>query len=453
MKNIRQVIQKSLIQSSLLVLILVVIFTNLGFTWMFRNYVAQIRENEVNLVRSNVVEAFEDNVLTADERTLMRQTANQSGVHLLVLEGPQEIFDSTIGGNGAKRPLLSKEKQVIDLDSLVYTQYALINDSVSNRRFSIGQQKGWLLNQEDIGFVVGVNLTFLMVTLVALPLVWGLSRWLSVKLSKPVLQIHEATELIQQGAYHDVALERCETLELNDLMASIEILAFELDHQEKLRKRLTTDMAHELRSPLAVLRSQLEGLMDGVIDPSVERFGRLNGEVMRLTKMIDDLNELTTVENELYELRYSSFNLSELLQGIVSDFKLMYEGKGILLNQDIIQNVHVSLDEARVKQIVSNLLSNAYKYTDQGWVTIKLVEVKGGVVIEVTDSGIGISETDLPFIFQRFYRADPSRSRETGGSGIGLTIVEALVKAQSGKIEIESELGKGTSISVFFPKS
>lgn len=453
MNTIQQVIRRSLVQISLLILVLVILFTNIGFTWLFKSYVAQIRENETQLILTTVKDTLKDEALDADEKTLLRQTSNQSGTHVLVSDSVgNSLFDSAIGGNGNKRPLLSKEKKVLDLESLIYTPYDVELENGAIVMVSIGQQAGWLLTREDIGFVLSVNGTFLAVLIIALLLVWFLSKWLSRKISNPIVQMHQATEAIHRGQYHDIKLEKSETLELNDLAVALENLAFQLDHQEQLRKRLTTDIAHELRSPLAVIRSQLEGISDGVLEPTVERLGRIDGEIIRLTKLIDDLGELTAVENELYKLSRKALNVSMLVTHVIEDFEMLYEKNGLALIREVEQDLFLSIDEERFKQILVNLLSNAYKYTDSGSVSVRLYQVKERIVMEVEDTGIGISQTDLPFIFERFYRVDPSRSRQTGGAGIGLTIVEQLVKSHGGKIEATSTFGTGTKIQIVIDK-
>lgn len=450
-KTMQQVIRLSLVQISVLILVLVVVCTNLGFTVLFKQYVAQIRANETHMVLAAVEEVFADGQIDADERTRLRQTANQSGVHALVETAAGEsVFDSTVGGNGSKRALLSKSKEVIDLDTLIYTPYVLKAGNASEVTVFIGQQPGWLLNQEDIGFVVGVNLTFLLVTAIALPLVWFLSKWLSGKLSRPIVAIHRATEDLRLGRYQNLELTKSETLELHDLAVAMENLAFQLDHQEALRQRLTTDIAHELRSPLAVIRSQLEGIQDGVLSPEPERLARLNGEIVRLTNLINDLGELTLVENNLYELQRQRLDFSLLVSQVAEDFEPIFEEKGLALIRQIQPDIWFEADAERMRQVLVNLMANAFKYTDKGHVSISLSILDKQLVVTVADTGIGISEEDLPFIFQRFYRADPSRNRQTGGAGIGLDIVNKLVRAQGGSIEAESQLGVGTVIRVCF---
>lgn len=450
MKSIQSVIRKSLIRSAVLVIVAVFLLTNLGFTWMFSQYIANIRANEVELVLDAVTAVYADGILEATETTILRQTANQSGVHLLIKDSSQGlIFDSTIGGNGNKRPLLSKQKEIIEPEDMVYTKYIVKAPNIEVD-CEIGQQKGWLINKEDIGFIIGVNLVYLIILLIAVPTVWYFSKWLSDRLSRPVLQIHSATEKIQGGDYHDVSIDRSGTLELDDLAAAIENLAFQMDQQELLRKRLTNDIAHELRSPLAVLRSQLEGLSDGVLEATPQRYDRLNGEILRLTKLIDDLGELTLVENDLYVLKFERVNASLLTQEITENFLPVFESKAIQLSTQIQPNLNWQLDSERYKQILVNLLSNALKYTEQGSVQVNLHLEEHHLILEVVDTGIGIEEKNIPFIFQRFYRVDPSRSRDTGGAGIGLAIVKRLVQAHGGQIEAFSTFGKGTKIRIQF---
>lgn len=454
MKSISQVTRKALLQSSLMVLGLVVIFTNVGFTWLFGQYVTQIRANEVALVIQMATDTLADGQLTAEEKTRLRQTANQSSVYLRIeSETGTEWFDSLIGGNGAKRQLLSREKTVLSVEKLAYTTWPIAVPGSESLQVRVGQQSGWALNQEDKGFVAGVNIAFLAVALLIMPLVWLMSKWFAVKLSKPIIDIQRATERIKAGEYDNINLETCETMELQSLTEAVEQLAFQLSHQEGLRRRLTSDMAHELRSPLAVLRSQIEGIQDGVLTVNADRLTRLATEVQRLTQLIDDMNELTNLENALYVLEFQPVDLTAMATALADDYQALFEQKGLLLAKALEPELKVQADAFRLKQVWVNLMSNALKYTDQGSVTMRLFTENNHIIFEVSDTGIGIAKADLPFVFQRFYRADPSRSRQTGGAGIGLTIAERLVKMHGGHLEITSILGEGTVVRMRLPKT
>lgn len=454
MKTIQSVIQKSLVRSAVLIILAIFLLTNLGLTFMFSRYVANIRANEIHMSTEAALQMLADGELTSEETTTLRQTANQSSLHVKLYTNDHEIlFDSLVSGNGNKRNLLSKEKKVIDLSELLYAQKNLITEQDTPIIFEYGQQTGWLVHQEDIGFLLGVNAIYLIMLFIAIPTVLYFSKWLSRQLASPIVQIQLATEKIHSGAYHDVHIDRSQTVELDALASAIEDLAFQLDHQETLRRRLTTDVAHELRSPLAVIRSQLEGMSDGVLDLSPERFHRLDSEVVRLTKLIDDLGELNLLENDQYKLHLEQVDLSALTADIVKEHVSFFESKDLVLEAEIEASVHWTIDRERFKQILVNLLSNSFKYTDEGNVKVSLFKKLNEVILEVEDTGTGISENDLPFIFQRFYRADLSRSRDTGGAGIGLAITKQLVLAQGGRIEAESFINKGTKIRICFTTS
>jgi two-component system sensor histidine kinase BaeS len=210
-------------------------------------------------------------------------------------------------------------------------------------------------------------------------------------------------------------------------------------------------VAHELRTPLAAIRSYIEAMLDGVWTFDQERLKSCHEELMRLTRMIKDIEKLSKYEGEI-TLNKKQFNLHEVAQQIVANFEHEYENKGIELTFHA-EYTEIVADQDKLSQVIINLLSNALKYTNEGGsVKLTISKFNHFVEITVTDTGIGISEDDLPHVFERFYRADKSRTRSTGGSGIGLTITRAIVKAHGGKIKIESTVGVGTKVNVILPK-
>lgn len=451
MRRIQDVFRKALIQNAVVVIVVAFIMTNVGFTWLFSQYISDMRANERSLVLGDVNEVMGDGRLLSDEQILLRQISNQSGVHLRVYTGDNKlIFDSSVAGNGNHRPILSRQKKVVDQSQLAYKKYAIESNS-GNFYCEIGQQKGWLVNAEDIAFLIGVDVVFGLTLIFAVPLIWFSSRRMARKISEPIVSVKKMTDKIASGEYGSVMHIEVETEELNSLSKTIESLSNKLSAQEALRKRLTADIAHELRSPLAVVRSQLEGISDGVIEGTPERLARLVGEIVRLTKLIGDLSELNAVENELYAMQMQTVDLSKFTMDIAMDYEAIFESKGLKLSVEIDSQLLMNIDAARYKQIIVNLLSNALKYTEQGFVTLKLTKEKTQIHLSVTDTGIGIAKEHLPYIFERFYRVDPSRNRETGGAGIGLAIVKKLVDVLGGKIEATSELGVGTNIGIWLP--
>jgi signal transduction histidine kinase len=312
-------------------------------------------------------------------------------------------------------------------------------------------------SETETQFLNSIN-RLLLVAAAVLVLVSGIiSIALSRTIAKPILKAGEAARRIA-AAHSGSAAEplviriddRYKTKELFRLSQSINELAAELEEGERRQKQLTSDIAHELRTPLTCLQGSIEAMIDGVYKPNKEHLESCHEEIIRLAKLVQDLNTLTSLEWENITLNKSDFDLAKLLQITAEQWKPAALEKGIEINLDI-REYPVNADYDRLKQVFVNLLSNAVKYTDKGSITISIDKMEHGVFtgsespeknnhvcICFSDTGIGIPEEDLPHIFERFYRTDKSRSRNTGGTGIGLTISAAIVHAHGGTITAEN---------------
>ncbi|MDV3002118.1 MAG: Adaptive-response sensory-kinase SasA [Chroococcopsis gigantea SAG 12.99] len=278
-----------------------------------------------------------------------------------------------------------------------------------------------------------------------------LSYWLSKRIMKPLGQMEDITKKFADGSLNE-RMPETEIPELNRLGSSFNQMAGSLEGVENRRRELMGDLTHELRTPLTVVRGYLEELADGSIAPSPELYHKLVRETRRLERLTHDLQELSKAESGYVSIRLQPINLDNLLHSLIEKFsdQLLDEGPALLLDypSDI---PPVLADSDRLEQILVNLLGNALRYTEKGSITIKVTRNKNLVWIGIIDTGIGISAEDLPFVFERFWRADRSRSRYSGGSGIGLAITRRLVEIQNGKIEVESELGKGSNFRFCLP--
>lgn len=211
----------------------------------------------------------------------------------------------------------------------------------------------------------------------------------------------------------------------------------ELEQQEDLRKRLTSDVAHELRTPLAAISANLEAFVDGALEPTPERLNNCYHEMQRLSNLVADMERLAKTENEILNLNKQPLDLLEVARSVFE----AVDG----------EPVTVSADRARIVQVLTNLCSNSKKYGGSS-VTVTVREKgKYGEII-VADHGEGISPEDLPHIFERFYRADKSRNRSKGGAGIGLAIVKSIIDAHGGTIRAESVIGAGSQFTVRLKK-
>ncbi|MCT8137736.1 GHKL domain-containing protein [Anaerobacillus sp. CMMVII] len=297
-------------------------------------------------------------------------------------------------------------------------------------------------------YIVVAALTMILISIL-------ISYLLSKKLSQGLRRVSMATGELRKNNLEIRIPEDNQVEEINQLAKSFNDLALSLSNQEKLRKQFTNDLAHELRTPLATLRSQIEAFLDGVWEPTPERLQQGHQELMRLVRLVDDLEKLLAAENPQIQLRLTNINLRDALQSLNVSFHSLFKEKGIRLHiEEAKPELFIHADQDRFYQILINLLNNALKYTNEGGtVTLTTKQKDDEVHFIIEDNGQGISEADLPHIYERFYRGEKSRNRKTGGVGIGLSIVKALVDAHKGKIMIESEQTKGTKVVVSLPKS
>jgi signal transduction histidine kinase len=241
--------------------------------------------------------------------------------------------------------------------------------------------------------------------------------------------------------------------ELNELGLSLNQLASQLQLQETSRKNMTSDIAHELRTPLATIKSHLEAMEDGIFDPTTERIHSLKEEIERLILLVQDLEHLTAMESPEFVLDKKKENLSHIINKSLDAVSGSYVKKGVQLTKSLDESIELTLDAKRITQVLVNLLSNALTYTPpKGTVMVSTKADSDTVLVTVKDTGKGIPEEELKQVFERFYRSEKSRNRDFGGSGIGLTIVKRIVEAHGGQIWIESELGKGTKVHIQFNK-
>ncbi len=272
-----------------------------------------------------------------------------------------------------------------------------------------------------------------------------LSFLFSRRLAKPIKELARAALAISRGDLRSqVGVSRQD--EVGKLAVAFNRMVKSLRTHESLRKKLIADVAHELRTPLGVMRGELEAVMDGMLPHGPERVQSLYEETGRLKKIVDGIEELNENEAGVLSLNPQQFNVKPFLENIVDRFRASFLEKAVTLEVRCDKEVTVFVDPERLSQIVVNLLSNALKATGTGGhVSIMVVPVEGETAITIEDNGSGIKEEDLPYLFERFYRGPG------GGLGIGLTIVKELLEAQGGRIEVKSVYGAGSSFTAFLP--
>jgi signal transduction histidine kinase len=317
---------------------------------------------------------------------------------------------------------------------------------------TIGYYGPYFFNDGDLKFLAALNSLLLWAAAACALASLAFGIFMARRLTRPIDRVVGAARLIAQGDYAGRIKQQSGTTEIVELTDSINSLAETLGEQDALRKRLTADVAHELRTPLSTLQSHIEAMIDGVWLPDAERLASCHEETVRMSRLVGDLEELARYESEGLALQKTRFDLAALLKRIALSFEGQFKKSGVRLSCDP-QTVIVEADEDKLSQVFVNLLSNALKYTPSGGsVGITTTETARDVCVSIHDTGIGISAEDVPHIFERFYRTDESRSRLTGGSGIGLTIVKTILDAHGGSISVTSQPGLGSEFTVSLPK-
>jgi two-component system sensor histidine kinase BaeS len=285
------------------------------------------------------------------------------------------------------------------------------------------------------------------------------SFFISRQVVGPVQRMMAISHRIAEGMYEERLKISGNVLsnqldELDQLALTFNQMADKLEKTETMRRQLIGDVTHELRTPLAAIKGYMEGLLDSVLPATPETYQQVYSEADRLQRLVNDLQELSRVEAGAYQLTLESVSPINLIENVVLHLNRQFEEKGIHLEEKLDANLpNVAADKDRILQVLTNLVGNALQYTPAGGrVSITATHLKSEIIISITDSGIGISPDHLPLIFNRFFRTDKSRARVSGGSGIGLTIAQALVKAHHGRIWAESAgEGKGSSFHFTLP--
>ena len=279
----------------------------------------------------------------------------------------------------------------------------------------------------------------------------GLSYWVSKRIMQRLTQMEKITRKFAAGQL-DQRMPESDIPELNRLSTSFNRMAASLEGVEQRRRELIGDLTHELRTPLTVVRGYLEELADGGVEPSAEIYLRLAKETKRLERLVNDLQELSKAEAGYLPISMQPVNLRPLLESLVQKFSDQILEDGPVLRLECpLQLPPVLADIDRTEQVLVNLLGNALRYTTKGSITVRAWTEPSKLWIAVVDTGTGIAREDLPHVFERFFRADRSRARHSGGTGIGLAISRRLVELQGGQISVKSQLGKGSTFRFFLP--
>ena len=294
-------------------------------------------------------------------------------------------------------------------------------------------------------------------------LVWGgvsavavaliLGTFLAWRITTPVRKLTHAAENVAAGDLSG-RVEIQSGDEIGQLALAFNRMADNLAQADELRRRMTADIAHELRTPLSIIRGQVEAIQDGIFPPDAEHLAPIHDETMLLNRLVEDLRTLALAEAGQLPLQRTEVDPAALVERVVAKFHPLTVAKSVTLEVDAPPELALALmDSQRIEQVLTNLLANAIRHTPAGGTVSVSARSDQDLVVEVSDTGPGIAPADLPHVFDRFWRGDKSRARDRGGAGLGLAIARQLVEAHSGRIWVESEPNAGSTFGFALPST
>lgn len=308
--------------------------------------------------------------------------------------------------------------------------------------------------EEIFSNIKGTMHKFMVLSFFSLAITAFISFIFADIISKPIEKLTEAARRMAQGKFNQ-KVEVYGNDEISDLGRAFNLMTTKLDQVDKQRREFVGNVSHELRTPLSSIKILSESLIHQEHAPEEiykEFLKDIDSEVDRLNKIIDSLLYLVDLEKEDIHLDYQLIYVNYLVQKVIGSLKPLADKKNIEVNFEEKVRIQVMLDKFKIQQSLINIVANAIKYTpENGKVEIEIYAEKDNFVIKIKDTGIGIPEDELPFIFDRFYRVDKARDRKTGGTGLGLSITQQLIALHQGEIKVESIVNEGTTLYIVLP--
>jgi signal transduction histidine kinase len=459
LRSLRTQLSLAIVFVVLVAVALISFFSNVLIVRQFESYITEQQDARVKTIADNLAQYYNGLTNTWDlnaVHALSMYSLNDGYIIKVSDYRGETVWDAENHDMGlcqqTMMDIMARMEAHGETGEFVSVSLNLVQNEQKIGTASVKHYGPFFLSESEFSFIGALNVILAIIGVLSLVFSFVVGWLLARRLVRPIRKTADIAAAIANGRY-DVQFEsNTSTRELHNLVSGVNHLAHALAKQENLRKQLTADVAHELRTPLATLGTHVEAMIEGIWKPTPERLQSCHEEILRLGKMVADLERLEHAESENLKLEKSSVDLLALSKTVCDNFAGQLASKNQRLEIDG-ANVIVSIDKDRISGVITNLLSNAVKYTPDGSeISIFIQDTPRSALFIIEDAGSGIPESELPYIFERFYRADKSRNRDTGGAGLGLAIVKSVVSAHGGTITAENRADGGARFTVTLPK-
>lgn len=446
---------------SLLIVSSLSVLLNISIDKLFEQYAMNRKENQIQGIISQVNQQYlaENGIYNVNGLEVIANAALQNGFMVHIRTANKEI-DWDIRQHKAQECQVLLQHAETNMHSLYPKFQGGYAEKTYDLKFkeefvgylTIGFYGPYSLGDSELILIKSLNRSLITISIIFLFVAIGYGFVSAKRITNPITSIIRTSMSIAEGNFRYYAKESSYSQETADLVTSFNKMVRTLAIKEQQKKQITADIAHELRTPLCNLQGHMEAMIDNILYPTTERLQGCHAEILRLTRIVEQLQELNLLESKNSFLNRKYFDFAQLSESLSTDFEVNLRKKGIQLFTQAPSPAPVFGDMHRIKQCMLNLISNAINYSaDDGKITIVYEKTKQGVLLRVCDNGSGISTEDLPHVFERFYRTDKSRSQSSGGMGIGLSITKAIIEAHEGEITVESRIDVGSTFIVSLP--
>lgn len=436
--KLRHSLIKNILISTISSFVLLFIIFNILFNHTFINYLKDVRANRFDELRRQISFILQ----TEDFETITSNIgvfAYTEGVQIKVYDGNNKLLASY-------NPLEEGQGKVIT------NSYEIVRDSSRLGTMEISYLEDDSINRFAQDFKNDLTLVLMALGLITVVLATSSSYLLSVETTRDIEKITQAAKDYKNKDYSSELKVDSNIIEINDLSKDMAFLGQALKQQEEIRTKYSQNISHELRTPLTNLLLYTEAISDGVVEVDKETIESIQEEIYRMNSLVDKLRQGFNEDISIYDINIETYDLSDKLRSISTNIAPSIRANNINFSISIKEGVWVSSDKEKITQIIYNLLSNAIKACKDGdEIKLLMKESMGIVSISIMDTGIGIEDDDLKKIFSRNFRVNNQLNKEISGSGIGLSLVDDLLKTIGGSIEVESKIGRGSKFTIHFP--